>query len=57
MEELVRYSETILALRPIIWCFYPLFTLILLDLLMNNFNDDDDDDGGGQLLPVLQKAN
>ena len=31
--------------KPILWCFYPMAVLVMVELLLRA-NDDDDDEGG-----------
>tara|TARA_B100000424_G_C22742664_1_gene401882 strand:- start:325 stop:477 length:153 start_codon:yes stop_codon:yes gene_type:complete len=40
--------------QAILWCFYPIGALVLLELFLEatDRNDDDDDEGGGILQPV-----
>jgi len=59
MGDLVAASDSISPLTAILWCFYPMAALVLLELIMRAINDDDDDDfqGGkgvriGQMQPV-----
>ena len=59
MGDLVDASDTISPLTAILWCFYPIAALVLVELIMRIFNDDDDDDfqGGkgvriGQAVPA-----
>ena len=30
----------------VLWVFYPMAALVLVELILRTFNDDDDDDGG-----------
>ena len=46
MGDLVAASDSISPLTAILWCFYPMAALVLIELIMRTFNDDDDDDGG-----------
>ena len=46
MGDLVAASDSISPLTAILWCFYPMAALVLIELLLRAFNDDDDDDGG-----------
>ena len=46
MGDLVAASDSISPLTAILWCFYPIAALVLIELLLRAFNDDDDDDGG-----------
>ena len=39
----------------ILWCFYPMAALVLIELLLRAFrNDDDDDTNGGKGMRVQQ---
>ena len=60
MGDLVAASDTISPLTAILWCFYPIAALVLVELIMRAINDDDDDDfeGGkgvriGQAVPAV----
>ena len=59
MGDLSAATDTISPLMAILWCFYPIGALVLVELIMRAINDDDDDDfeGGkgvrvGQMQPV-----
>ena len=59
MGDLVAASDTISPLVAVLWVFYPMTALVLIELLLRAFNNDDDDDtnGGkgvrvGQMQPV-----
>jgi|TARA_Y100000590_G_C15147165_1_gene798411 hypothetical protein len=59
MGDLVAASDSISPLTAILWCFYPMAALVLIELIMRAINDDDDDDfqGGkgvriGQAVPA-----
>ena len=44
--------------QAILWCFYPVGTIVFLELFLRAINDDDDDDfDGGKAVPVYQGAN
>jgi len=47
MGDLVAASDTISPLTAILWCFYPIAALVLVELIMRAINDDDDDDFEG----------
>tara|TARA_Y100001972_G_scaffold124617_1_gene174159 strand:- start:152 stop:346 length:195 start_codon:yes stop_codon:yes gene_type:complete len=48
-------SNTISPLAAVLWCFYPIGALVLLQLVLSAFsNDDDDDQGGGKMVGVAQ---
>tara|TARA_B100001113_G_scaffold195549_1_gene160384 strand:- start:1642 stop:1833 length:192 start_codon:yes stop_codon:yes gene_type:complete len=45
MSDLV--VESYPAWKAIVWLFYPMTVLVLIELLLRAVNDDDDDDFGG----------
>ena len=59
MGELQTATESISPFVAILWVFYPMAALVLIELLLRAVSDDDDDDfqGGkgdrvGQMQPV-----
>ena len=57
MGDLSAASDTISPLVAVLWVFYPMAALVLIELLLRTFSDDDDDDeGGGIMTPVYQGA-
>ena len=46
MSDLSAASDTISPLVAVLWVFYPMAALVLIELLLRAFNDDADDDGG-----------
>ena len=46
MGDLSAATDTISPLTAVLWCFYPMAALVLVELILRSFNDDDDDDGG-----------
>ena len=54
MGDLVAASDSISPLTAILWCFYPMAALVLIELLLRAFNDDDNDDDGGKGIRVTQ---
>ena len=46
MSDFIADSNTISPLVAVLWVFYPMAALVLIELLLRAFNDDDDDDGG-----------
>ena len=59
MSDFVAASDSISPLAAVLWVFYPMAALVLIELLLRTFNDDDDDDfqGGkgsrvGQMEPI-----
>tara|TARA_Y100001968_G_scaffold298007_1_gene307551 strand:- start:9536 stop:9712 length:177 start_codon:yes stop_codon:yes gene_type:complete len=54
MGELITSVDSYPLWKSVIWCFYPIITLIALELISSTFNDDDDDQGGGMMIPAYQ---
>ena len=54
MHELSQIHE-ISPFQAILWCFYPIGFVVLLELVLRTSdNDDDDDEGGGVMSPIYQ---
>ena len=41
-------SDTISPLTAVLWVFYPMAALVLIELILRAINDDDDDEDGGK---------
>tara|TARA_B100001113_G_C20725838_1_gene455736 strand:+ start:130 stop:321 length:192 start_codon:yes stop_codon:yes gene_type:complete len=55
MSDLSAASDTISPLVAVLWVFYPMAALVLIELLLRAFNDDDDDDfQGGKGVRIAQ---
>jgi hypothetical protein len=55
MGDLAAASDSISPMVAILWVFYPMATLVLIELLLRAFsNDDDDDTNGGKGIRVTQ---
>jgi len=59
MGDLSAATDTITPLTAVLWVFYPMAALVLVELILRAINNDDDDDtdGGkgirvGQMQPV-----
>ncbi len=59
MGDLVAASDSISPLMAVLWVFYPMTALVVIELLLRAFNNDDDDDTNcgkgirvGQMQPV-----
>ena len=57
MGDFSAATDTISPLTAVLWVFYPMAALVLVELILRAFNDDDDDDGGkgvrvSQMQPV-----
>ena len=46
MGDLSAATDTISPLTAVLWVFYPMAALVLVELILRAFNDDDDDDDG-----------
>ena len=46
MGDLSAATDTISPIVAVLWVFYPMAALVLVELILRAFNDDDDDDGG-----------
>ena len=49
MPEYQFVTESFTIWKAIMWCFYPVVTLVGVELFLRAVNDDDDDDQGGGL--------
>ena len=47
MGDFIAASDSISPLVAVLWVFYPMAALVLIELLLRAFNDDDDDDFQG----------
>ena len=57
MVEYQYAAESFTIWKAILWCFYPVGSLVAIELFLRSVNDDDDDDeGGGVMTPVYQGA-
>ena len=54
MSDLSAATDTITPLTAVLWVFYPMAALVLIELLLRAFNDDDNDDDGGKGIRVTQ---
>ncbi len=54
MGDLSAASDTISPLTAVLWIFYPMAALVLVELILRTFNNDDDDDDGGKGIRVSQ---
>ena len=59
MTDLNAISSSISPLTAIIWCFYPIAVLIIVELVLGGGFDDDnnDDQDGGMLIPAYSRSN
>ena len=55
MSDLVAAQDTISPLVAVLWVFYPMAALVLIELILRAFNNDDDDNDGGKGIRVRQQ--
>ena len=48
MGDLVAASNDITPFTAVLWVFYPMAALVLVELILRTINDDDDDQDGGK---------
>ena len=46
MGELQTAVDTFPIWKAILWIFYPMAALVMVELVLRGFDDDDDDEGG-----------
>ena len=57
MTDIYSTSSSISPFAAILWCFYPVATLVLIELFLGGgFDDDNDDQDGGMLIPAYSSA-
>ena len=54
MSDLVAAQDSISPLMAVLWVFYPMAALVLIELILRAFNNDDDDDDGGKGIRIQQ---
>ena len=53
MTDFISTTSSISPLNAILWCFYPISILVLVELFLGGgFDDDNDDQDGGMLIPA-----
>ena len=59
MIDLLQTSSSIGSLKAILWCFYPVAILVIIEILLGGGFDDDnnDDQDGGMLIPAYSRQN
>ena len=57
MTEIYSTTTTITPLTAILWCFYPVAILVLIEFFLGGgFDDDNDDNDGGMLIPAYASS-
>ena len=54
MSDLSAASNSISPLLAVLWVFYPMAALVLLELILRAFNNDDDNDDRGKGIRIAQ---
>ena len=54
MSDFVGATDNISPFVAILWVFYPMAALVLIELLLRAFNNDDDDDDRGKGVRIGQ---
>ena len=52
MSDLIVETNTVSPLLAVLWVFYPMTALVLIELFLRAINDDDDDQDGGKMIPA-----
>ena len=55
MSDLSAATDTISPLTAVLWVFYPMAALVLIELILRAINDDDDDQDGGKGIRIRQQ--
>ena len=55
MGDFIAASDTITPLTAVLWVFYPMAALVLVELILRAINDDDDDQDGGKGIRIRQQ--
>ena len=54
MSDLSAASDTVSPFLAVLWVFYPMAALVLIELILRAINDNDDDDrDGGNIIPAV----
>ena len=58
MTDLYSTASSTAPLTAILWCFYPVAVLVIIELLLGGGFDDDnnDDQDGGMLIPAYSRS-
>ena len=59
MTEMYTASSSISNLTALLWCFYPVALLVIIEFILGGGFDDDnnDDQDGGMLIPAYSRSN
>ena len=48
MGDFIAATDSISPFTAVLWVFYPMAALVLVELILRAINDDDDDQDGGK---------
>ena len=54
MSDFIADSNSISPFMAVLWVFYPMAALVLVELILRAVNNDDDDDDGGKGIRITQ---
>jgi len=54
MSDFIADSDSVSPFLAVIWIFYPMAALVLVELILRAFNNDDDDDDRGKGIRITQ---
>ena len=59
MIDLNSVSSSVSPFIALLWCFYPICALVIIEILLGGGFDDDnnDDQDGGMLIPAYSRSN
>ena len=57
MTDFISTTTSTSPFTAILWCFYPIAILVLVELFLGGgFDDDNDDQDGGMLIPAYSSS-
>ena len=57
MTDFYSTTSSFTHISAILWCFYPIAFLVLVELFLGGgFDDDNDDQDGGMLIPAYSRS-
>ena len=54
MSDFIADSDSVSPFIAVMWIFYPMAALVLVELILRAFNNDDDDDDRGKGIRITQ---
>ena len=55
MGDFIAATDSISPFTAVLWVFYPMAALVLIELILRAINDDDDDQDGGKGIRIRQQ--